>query len=137
MLLTQAARYAVQALVFMAQNQNGDVVPTNRIASANGVPEPVLSKALLTLASEGLLQSVKGSSGGYRLARPLTQISLLDVVEAINGPVRCQASFFTDGTTGALDRNLEEIAETAAEKVRLQFGKVRLSHLVEDDEFKC
>jgi Rrf2 family protein len=127
--LSQAARYAIQALVFMGQERNGGVVASSKIADAHGVPEPVLSKTLLTLAAEGLLQSVKGASGGYRLARPLAEISLLDIVEAVNGPVRCQSSFFSDGTTGTLDRNLEAIAERAAEGIRRQFQRIRLSHL--------
>ena len=63
------------------------------------------------------------------MARPPADISLLDIVEAVNGPVRCQSSFFSDGTTGTLDRNLEAIAERAAEGVRRQFQRIRLSHL--------
>lgn len=61
-------------------------LPTARLAEYHGVPGAYLAKHLQALSRAGLLESVQGPGGGYRLARPATEICVLDVVEAIDGP---------------------------------------------------
>ena len=60
-------------------------MPTARLAEYNGVPGAYLAKHLQALSRAGLLESVQGPKGGYRLARPPGEISMLEVVEAIDG----------------------------------------------------
>jgi Rrf2 family protein len=60
-------------------------LPAARLAEYHGVPSAYLAKHLQALARAGVLETVKGPRGGYRLARPATDISILDVVEAIDG----------------------------------------------------
>lgn len=57
-----------------------------RLAEYHAVPGPYLAKHLQVLTRAGVLESVPGPNGGYRLARPAAEISMLDVVEAIDGP---------------------------------------------------
>lgn len=52
------------------------------------MPERFLLQVLRTLVNEGLLKSTRGVDGGYRLAKPASQISLLDIVEAVDGPIQ-------------------------------------------------
>src|SRR6516225_9056407 len=107
MKLTRAASYAVHALVFMASQKNGRPLASHHIAKARGIPERFLLKVLKPLVSVRILLSIKGPNGGYRLARNANEITLLDVLEAVDGPLRGQASFARDDTDGALNKRLD------------------------------
>jgi Rrf2 family protein len=133
MRLNQATRYAIHAIVFLAQNKHGEVTPSHKIAKAQSLPELFLLKVLKTLVSAGLLSSIRGPSGGFRLARAPSAVTLLEIVEAVDGPIRGYASFSSDATEDALDRQLDAICDQAAERVRRQFQKVRLSELAKRD----
>ncbi len=61
-------------------------VPTSRLAEAFELPTAYLNKCLQALSRAGILSSTAGAKGGFRLARPLAEITLLDVVVAIEGP---------------------------------------------------
>jgi Rrf2 family protein len=60
-------------------------LPTGRLAEYHGVPTAYLAKHLQAMSRAGILESVQGAGGGYRLARPPAEISVLEVVEAIDG----------------------------------------------------
>lgn len=60
-------------------------LPTARLAEYHGVPAAYLAKHLQAMSRAGLLESVQGPGGGYRLARPASEISMLEIVEAIDG----------------------------------------------------
>ncbi|MHB8407809.1 MAG: RrF2 family transcriptional regulator [Acidiferrobacterales bacterium] len=66
----------------------GSIVPFREIARAMDIPQDFLAKILKTLVNGSLVQSVRGAHGGYRLARPACEVSFLDVIEAVEGPVR-------------------------------------------------
>jgi Rrf2 family protein len=85
--LTKKADYGLIALTHLAVNQQRESVSAKEIADAYRIPLPLLSKVLQMLARRGLLDSVHGTNGGYRLARDASAISALEVVRAINGPV--------------------------------------------------
>jgi Rrf2 family protein len=63
----------------------GRYLPTKALAELHGVPKEYLSKGLQALSQAGLVESTLGPSGGYRLAKPPTKISFLDIVEAVEG----------------------------------------------------
>jgi Rrf2 family protein len=133
MKLTRAASYAIHALVFMSAQKNSRPVASHHIAQARGIPERFLLKVLKPLVSARVLQSIKGPNGGYRLAKGPHDISLLEVLEAVDGPIRGQASFSRDEANGSLNKRLDHICTQAAEGVRKQFSKVRLSELASKD----
>jgi Rrf2 family protein len=129
MKLTRAASYAIHALVFMAAQKHNRPVASHHIAQARGIPERFLLKVLKPLVSARVLQSIKGPNGGYRLAKAPNEISLLEVLEAVDGPIRSQASFSRDETDGNLNKRLDDICNQAADGVRKQLHKVRISEL--------
>src|SRR6266481_8965435 len=90
MKLTRASTYATHALVFMAQQKHQNPIPSHLIAQERGIPERFLLKVLKPLVAARVLVSVKGPNGGYRLARPPATVSMLDVVEAVDGPLNGQ-----------------------------------------------
>jgi Rrf2 family protein len=128
MKLTRASSYAIHALAFMGTQKSTKPVASHHIAQARGIPERFLLKVLKPLVAARVLHSIKGPNGGYRLAKSPSDISLLEVLEAVDGPIRGQASF-TEFSNG-LDKRLEQICNQAADQVRKQFGKVRISELL-------
>jgi len=87
-----------------------------------------LLKLVTKLVKAGVLRSLKGPTGGYRLARPARQITLLEVVEAVAGPVRGQA-VSASGEGGEVGRRLDAAFDLAAGVVADRFSKVKLSDL--------
>ena len=129
MKLTRASTYALHAVVHMAVQGQNKPVASHIIAEARHIPERFLLKVLKPLVSAGILRSIKGPSGGYQLARPANQITMLEVVEAVDGPVRGQVPAYHDADKGNLDRQLESICEQAAEQLRRHLQKVRITEL--------
>lgn len=128
MKLSHASSYALRALVFLAGRERERLVPSSIIAEGGGIPELFLLKILKPLVSARVLLSLRGPTGGYRLARAPETISLLDVIEAVDGPVRGEAPFASENG-GTLDRRLQTVCETVANRTRLGLRKVRISDL--------
>ena len=83
---TAKADYAVRAAVELAAS--GDApVSAERIAEAQGIPVNFLENILLDLRRAGIVESRRGSAGGYLLAKPADEIALADVVRAVEGPL--------------------------------------------------
>src|SRR5262245_5199932 len=129
MKLTRASSYALGALVHMARAKSDTPVASHHIAQVEDSPERFLLKVLKPLVDAGLLRSVTGPHGGYTLARPAKEISLLEVVEAVDGPIRGQVSVFAKAKGDALARRLQAACDEAAETVRDRLGKVSLADL--------
>ena len=129
--LTHACRYAVRALVAIAASDGaGAPVASHRTGRAEGIPEWFRLRVLKALVNAGVLHSVRGPHGGYRLAKPPSEITLLEVVEAVDGPVRGGISFSQGKDNDLLDRRLNEVCQRVAEQTRRRLEKVRLSDLV-------
>ena len=87
MQITRQADYAVRAMVYLAQLGPDHRAATGQIAQAKSIPPSFLAKIVSQLSVAGLLQTSRGARGGVSLAKPPEAISLLDVVEAIDGPI--------------------------------------------------
>jgi Rrf2 family protein len=134
MKLSRASGYAVQALVAMADGSGSaghqDLVTAQLTARSQGIPEKFLAKVLKPLVSAGILVSLKGPHGGYRLAMKPTQITLLEIVEVVDGPIRGDAPSAPGKSPDALDRHLTAVCQKIADDTRRLLGKVRVSDLV-------
>jgi FeS assembly SUF system regulator len=87
MRLTHLADYAVVIMTAAARREAGARLSASELAQDTGVPLPTTQKLMGRLAAEGLLTSVRGAAGGYALARPAGEITLADIVEAVEGPI--------------------------------------------------
>jgi|SRR5688572_27558215 FeS assembly SUF system regulator len=87
MRLTHLADYAVVIMTAAARREAGARLSASELAQETGVPLPTTQKLMGRLAAEGLLTSVRGASGGFALARPADAITLVDIVEAVEGPI--------------------------------------------------
>jgi Rrf2 family protein len=128
MQLTRASTHALKALTYLAQQKSGSPIPSHVVAeAARDIPKLFLLKCLLRATSAGLLRSLKGPNGGYVLARPANKISMLEVIEAVDGPIRGDAPAV--GTDGGMDRKLQVVCDGAAALVRERLGRVTLADL--------
>ena len=87
MRLTHLADYAVVMMTAAARRGGSVRVSAAELAQDTGVPLPTAQKLMGQLAGAGLLNSMRGAGGGFMLARPVTEISLADIVEAVEGPI--------------------------------------------------
>lgn len=87
MQITRQAEYAVRTVYYLAKQEPGVCIPTARIAKEQEIPSPFLAKIVMQLSSIGIVHTSRGARGGVRLARPPGSISLLEVVEAVDGPI--------------------------------------------------
>src|SRR5207302_1093441 len=117
MRLSRAISYAVHALSFMATQGGTGLVPAHVIAPDRGIPLLFLRKQLGQLESAGVLRSQRGPTGGYRLARPPQTITLLEIIEAVDGPVRGEAPPLGNGNM-ALEKKLRAVCEKTAALAR-------------------
>src|ERR1700759_4060831 len=85
MRMSEGVEWAAHCVVLLARLPEGAALPASRLAEYHGVPAPYLAKALQALARAGLVTSKAGRRGGYRLTRDPAQITLLDVVNAVEG----------------------------------------------------
>ena len=84
MILTQSTKYAVRAILYVAQ-RDPERILSSEIAEALGIPQQYLSKILQDLSKHGILSSLRGRTGGFTLALPAEQITLLKVIEIMEG----------------------------------------------------
>ncbi len=85
MFLSKACEYGLRASLYLAAAPPGQNVSIRTVSEVLGMPYPFLAKVVQTLAQQGLVASSRGAGGGIALARPAAQISLRDIVQAIDG----------------------------------------------------
>lgn len=87
MQLSRKADYALRAVMHFAGMPKGQLASIGAVAETQTIPREFLAKILKDLTWAGILVSFQGVTGGYRLARPAKDISFLDVIEAMGGPI--------------------------------------------------
>jgi Rrf2 family protein len=98
MQITRQADYAVRAVLYLAKIGPEMRAATSQIALEQQIPPSFLAKIVSQLSVAGLLQTSRGARGGVSLARTPEQISLLEVVEAIDGPILLNECVAGNGT---------------------------------------
>lgn len=87
MQITRQADYALRAMLYLARLEPQERAATSKIAEFQQIPSSFLAKIISQLSIAGLIHTSRGAGGGVSLARKPEEISLLDVVEAIDGPI--------------------------------------------------
>jgi FeS assembly SUF system regulator len=91
--------YSIVLLSSMARDRD-DTVNARGLAAATGIGQPTVMKLLKILTAHGLLHSVQGRGGGYRLARRPQQIALTEIIEAVEGPIALTECNLDSGDCG-------------------------------------
>jgi Rrf2 family protein len=87
MQITRQADYAVRAMLYLAKLEPTQRAATSQIAEEQKIPPSFLAKIISQLSIAGLIHTSRGARGGVVLSKPAAAISLLEVVEAIDGPI--------------------------------------------------
>ena len=85
--VTAKADYAVRAVIALAESSQGSPRKVDDVAQAQGIPVSFLENILTQLRSTGIVRSQRGPEGGYWLAQPATEVSLADIIRAVEGPL--------------------------------------------------
>jgi Rrf2 family protein len=96
-MLSQKAKYAIKALITLAKAPDNNLVQARDIATNQKIPKKFLDLIFFELRRHGLIQSIRGRDGGYRLALPPDQISIAQIVRAVDGalaPLPCASVRF-------------------------------------------
>jgi Rrf2 family protein len=129
MKLSRTVAYALQATLQLAQSGDHRPVPCSRLASEGKMPERFLLQILRNLVTHGILCSTRGVDGGYTLDREPEEISLLEIIEAIEGPITPVipiARWLLASSKLKLEVALTSITETA----RKELEAIKLAHLL-------
>ncbi|HEU4958762.1 MAG TPA: SUF system Fe-S cluster assembly regulator [Sphingomicrobium sp.] len=130
MRLTHLADYAVVLMTAAARREPCARLSATDLSQDTGVPLPTTQKLMQQLAAGGLLVGQRGAGGGYALARPVEEISLADIVEAVEGPFAMTVC--SEGRTDcALDAHcrVKPHMGIVGDKVRGALGAVSLQEL--------
>lgn len=129
--LTKRADYAIRAVVALAAAAPDERLSVRRIAADRAIPVRFLPLVMTDLVRAGLVEGMAGRTGGYRLARPSNAISLLEVIEAIEGDSRRTTCVLRGGpcnVNGVCDVH-EVFAATQAAMLR-ELGGATIARLV-------
>jgi Rrf2 family protein len=97
MQITRQADYAVRAILYLARLNPNERAATSTVAQEQHIPPSFLAKIISQLSIAGLLHTSRGARGGVMLARDPKDISLLEVIEAIDGPIQLNECVGEDG----------------------------------------
>src|SRR5262249_26962702 len=127
--LSRTTAYAVQATLQLAQSEPGLPIPCSQLAAEGQMPERFLLQILRNLVTHGILQSTRGVDGGYSLERSPEQISLLEVIEAVDGPLTSSVPMAENLPIESQTRLREALHQVTAQ-VRRQLDAIKLASLL-------
>jgi Rrf2 family protein len=130
MKLSRASSYAIHAVLYLATRRSGSLVGSREIALVLGITDNRLVRLLKSLVAAGILWSLRGPGGGYRLARPLAQISLLEVIEGVEGPVHGTVASMARPGQEPIQHRLQLICQQLAQRNRSILAKLSLGDLL-------
>jgi Rrf2 family transcriptional regulator, cysteine metabolism repressor len=129
MKLSRTAGYALVATLQLAQSDPSVPIPCSRLAAQGRMPERFLLQILRSLVTHGILRSTRGVEGGYTLKRRAEDISLLDVIEAVDGPLQTEPPN-CEGLPQRLLNQLADAMEEVNATARQQLSDIKMSSLL-------
>ena len=140
MKLSTKGRYAMVALADLAMTHNGDLLSLAEISKRQDISLPYLEQLFVKLRRAGLVESVRGPGGGYRLARPASMIRVSDILGAVDETV--SAMHTGAGASGALSGSKAQsltnrLWEGLSAHVYVFLHQTRLSDVIENELAPC
>lgn len=127
MIFSTKAEYGVRVMVELARRTGGEPVPLAEIAAHDGLPLAYLEHLVARLRKAGLVDSRRGSRGGYLLARPAAKITMAEVVEALEGsiaPIECISEAADGSIVCSRESGLDHSCPTKLLWTRVRFSIV-------------
>lgn len=130
MKISRSTGYALVAVGYIALNYKEGAVLAARVSKEYNIPLEYLLKILQQLVRANVLRSKRGPRGGFFLARPSENITLLEIVEAVDGPMMSHLHLAEQTNSVPFSLKMEEVCEKATQEVRSIYGKAKLSKLL-------
>ena len=129
--LTRGGEYGIRAMTYLAARPYGELAALRDIGREQDVPESFLAKILQSLVHAGLVTSQRGAHGGFLLARPADEITVREVIEAVDGPISLNGCvLWPEDCRRSAGCRMHEVWVSAQESMMEVLGGVRLSDLV-------
>lgn len=135
MKLSTKGRYGLRAMIDMARYSEEEPVSISSIAVRQGISEGYLEQLVSLLKKAGLVKSIRGAGGGYILARAMDEISVGDILRALEGslePVRCAAFYSEEGCTASDGCVTKYVWQKINESINRTVDEMKLDELVRE-----
>jgi Rrf2 family protein len=130
MKISRSTGYALLAVGYIAQNQDRKIILSQSIAKEYDIPLEYLLKILQQMVKANVLRSKRGPRGGFSLGKPITKISMLDVIEAVEGPMISRLSLSEQAPREKFTKKTEAAYEKAIALAKGIFAKTKISSLI-------
>ncbi len=130
MRVSRSTGYALLAVGYLSQHQREGIILSQSISQKYNIPLEYLLKILQQLVRANILRSKRGPRGGFVLAKPAKKITLLEVIEAVEGPMIGQLNIVESAPRESFANKTEKAYEKAVTQIRGIFAKVKLSDLM-------
>ena len=130
MKISRSTGYALVAVGYIAQNYKDGAVLAARISKEYNIPLEYLLKILQQLVRANVLRSKRGPRGGFFLARPAETITLLEVIEAVDGPLMSHLHLAEQTNNAPFSLKMEDVCRKATGQVRDTFAETKLSDML-------
>ncbi|MCD4831555.1 MAG: Rrf2 family transcriptional regulator [Anaerohalosphaeraceae bacterium] len=132
MKISRSTGYALVAVGYVAQHYKDGAVLASRISKQYNIPLEYLLKILQQLVRANVLRSKRGPRGGFFLAREANNITMLEIIEAVDGPMFSHLQLAEQTNNEPFSIKMETVCKSTTDKVRDIFGKAILSKLLAD-----
>jgi Rrf2 family protein len=130
MRVSRSTGYALLAVGYIAKNQGDGVVLSQDISRQYDIPLEYLLKILQQLVRANVLRSKRGPRGGFSLAKPTNKITMLEIIEAVDGPLTGELSLAGQARSDRYGQRAEQTYNKAIAQARGVFEKTKLSSLL-------
>ena len=130
MKMNATAHYGLIAAAYIAEHADEGCVISSTIAKEYNIPLEYLFKILQQMVRSNILRSKRGPGGGFTLARPAKEITLLEIVEAVDGPIASQLELAQLAKKAQFSVEMEKVCERAFEKAASILSRAKLSQMV-------
>jgi len=130
MKISRSTGYALLAVGFIAQNEKDGIVLSQSISRKYNIPLEYLLKILQQMVKANLLRSKRGPRGGFTLAKPAKKISLLNVIEAVDGPMVSQLNLAEHAKGVKYANRIEQTYDKAIAQAKAVFAKAKVGDML-------
>jgi Rrf2 family protein len=130
MRISRSTGYALVAVGYVAQNYKDGAVLAARISREYNIPLEYLLKILQQLVRANVLRSKRGPRGGFFLARPAEEITMLQIIEAVEGPLISHMQLSEQTNNAPFSIKMESVCQKAMNDVKSIYEKAKLSKII-------